>query len=190
MGYPRRTIFLRGKLSYAKILGDPVLNYSKDGKEWTLDLELDKEGEKQAKAEGLNIRKKDNYLDGKPYVTIKQRELRSTGEPNKAPTVKDEAGTTWPVDTKLGNGTKADVKASIVDYGVGKKQGVYLDSVRILQHEEYSATEFPPLSSDDEFFGKAAKAPANRAAKEDAQFKKDFLGETESDDLDDEIPFA
>ena len=31
---------IRGKTSFAKILGDPMLNYNKDGREWKMDLEI------------------------------------------------------------------------------------------------------------------------------------------------------
>ena len=32
------TVVLRGTAMYAKVLGDPVLNYDKDGKEWKFDF--------------------------------------------------------------------------------------------------------------------------------------------------------
>ena len=40
---PQTAVF-RGKAQYAKVLGEPMLNYNKDGKEWKLDLVLADKG--------------------------------------------------------------------------------------------------------------------------------------------------
>jgi hypothetical protein len=66
---------IRGKTSYAKILGDPVLNYSKDGKEWKMDLVIDKDTAKEFKDAGIGdrVKSKPDYLDGQFYVTFKRR---------------------------------------------------------------------------------------------------------------------
>jgi len=34
---PQTAVF-RGKAQYAKVLGEPMLNYNKDGKEWKIDV--------------------------------------------------------------------------------------------------------------------------------------------------------
>lgn len=189
MANARATLFLRGIAQYAKILGTPPLNYSKDGREWTMDVQLDKAGEKQLKDAGLadRVKRKDTYLDGAPYVSLRQRELTADGNPNKAPTVVDIRGMPWDHNNKIGNGSRVDVKVSVVDYGVGKKKGVYLQSTRILDHVPYTASEFPDIKEDDEFF----------AAKSEAEKGDDFVDrfvngaskpDPVDDPLDDDIP--
>lgn len=178
---------IRGKTSFAKILGEPVLNYSKDGKEWKMDLVLDPPVVKELKALGLSdrVKKKDDYLDGKSYITFKQRELRPDGTPNEPVRVVDINGQPWDHTKLLGNGTTVDVKFTVRDYGVGKKQGVYIRSVRVLDLVAYNKEEFAPISEDDEFY-KAAKEMADaNDAEVDKDFREKFLGET--DDLDDEV---
>jgi len=174
---------VRGKLSYAKILGDPVLNYAKDGKEWKLDLEIDPATEKEFKAAGLadRVKRKDNYLDGRPHVTFKQAEFRRdpdpiTGLPKRNDPIKvtDIIGDPWDQKTLLGNGTDADVTFAVADHGPGKKKGMYIRSVRILKHIPYEGgSDAPPISEDDPFYAEAAAA-AEKKAQEAAQFRKDF----------------
>lgn len=157
MATDREIVYLRGKLHWAKVLGDPVLNYNKDGKEWTFDLALDADGVKQAKThKALNIKDKDD--DRGKFVSFKQKELRANGDPNARIRIVDAAGNAWPEDKMLGNGTVADVKAEIRDYGKGKYPGIYPRAIRILDHVEFKSSEFAPLSSDDKFFSKASEA--------------------------------
>jgi len=56
-----QTFVIRGKAMYAKILGDPIPNYDKSGKEWKMDLQLtDKNSLKELKAAGIGDRAKTN----------------------------------------------------------------------------------------------------------------------------------
>ena len=184
----KEIVYMRGKLFWAKVLGDPVDNYSKDGKEWVFDLALDDAGVKQAKAlKVLNIKDKDDER-GK-FITLKQK-LR-TGEgalplEKQRIRVVDAAGKDWDQDTKLGNETVADVKFEIRDYGKGKYPGIYPRAIRILDHKEFASQEFAPLSSDDKFFAKASEAERDIGF---VPSKDDFLGHTASDDLDDDVPY-
>ena len=147
------TYVLRGKLNYPKIVGDPVLNYNKDGKEWKTDFY--DFPVKEVKAMGISdrVKSKENYLDGQSFLTFKVSEFKKDGSANKPPKIVDSNNQPWPDDVKIGNGSDVDVKFSVVDYGVGKKKGVYLRSVRVLRHVPYNDAEsFEPLSKDDEFY--------------------------------------
>lgn len=174
-----QTVFLRGTTMYAKILGDPVLNYSKDGKEWKMDLVIDKNDIKELKSYGIadRVKTKDGYADDKPYISFKQREMRTVnGEevPNDPIRVVDAAGKPWDSNKLLGNGSTVDVKFVVKDWGAGKKKGVYIRAVRVLDHVSFDREEFAPLDETDAFF-KESVAP---------DFKADFG----LSDLDDDLP--
>ena len=185
----REIVYLRGQLHWFKALGDPVPNYNKDGYEWVFDLALDSDGLKQVKSmKALTVKDKDD--DRGKFLTFKQKAERADGTPNQPIRVMDAAGNEWPSTEKIGNGTVADVKFEIRDYGVGKYPGIYPRAVRILDHVAYKSEEFAPLSSDDKFFAKATEAESayKQTPEEDAQFQRDFGGHTASDDLDDDLP--
>lgn len=167
---------IRGKTSYAKILGDPVLNYSKDGKEHKMDLIISDDVEKEFKAVGLGdrIKSKDNYLDGAKYVTFKQAEFQRSGKANDPIPVVDILGEPWDQKKLIGNGSDVDVTFAVVDHGPGKKNGMYIRQVRVLKLVPYEGgNEAPEINPDDPFFAEAEAARA-RKAQEEATFKKDF----------------
>lgn len=181
----KEIVYLRGKLFWAKVLGEPVDNYNKDGKEWVFDLALDDDGVKQAKAlKVLNIKDKDD--DRGKFITLKQKATRADGTPNQPIRVLDAAGKPWNEEQKLGNETVADVKFEIRDYGKGKYPGIYPRAIRVLDHKEFASQEFAPLASDDEFFGKASKLEKDIGY---VPSKDEFLGHTADDDLNDDVPF-
>lgn len=176
------TFVYRGRLQYAKVLGDPVLNYNKDGNEWKFDFVPNdaRTAEKELKAvgKGDRIRSKEDYLNGEKYISFKQAELTRDGKPNRRIRVEDAAGNPWPETKLIGNGSVADVKFVVVDNGPGKFKGMYPRSIRILEHVPYERKEFDDLPEDDEY----ANA-AERAQREYEQFQRDFgVGEPPSDD--------
>lgn len=184
---------IRGKLSYFKMFPDQLhLNYGKDGKEWSTDLILTKEGVADMKSLGISkkVKKKDEYADGQPYVRFTIKEFNSKEEPSRPVEVVDILGNPWPTNDKLGNGTVVDVTFAVVDYG--QTQGAYIRRVRVLDHVPYNAAAPAPLSEEDEYFAKYAeaqkKAEEGKALKkfEQEEFKRDF--QLADDDLDDEIP--
>lgn len=193
---PQTAVF-RGKAQYAKVLGEPMLNYNKDGKEWKIDVVFADEKGIKAEAKKLGIadrvKQKDEYADGLPYMTFKQAEYKRNGEANERVKVTDILGNPWPQDKLIGNGSDIDVKFVVVDYGVGKKHGIYIRSIRVLKLVEYNKQEFDAVSDDDEFAAEAKllqEQRAREAAKADYQFKKDFdlVEETpEVDTLDDDL---
>lgn len=191
---PQTAVF-RGKAQYAKVLGEPMLNYNKDGKEWKIDLVLaDKGTLAEAKKLGIGdrIKQKDDYVDGQSYMTFKQAEFKRDGSANDPIKVTDILGNAWPKDKLIGNGSDVDVKFVVIDYGPGKKSGVYIRSIRVLKLVEYNKKEFDDLPEDDEFAAEA-KAAAEKRARDMEQFKKDFDLDTdegdavEADALDDDL---
>ncbi len=166
---------IRGKTSYAKILGDPVPNYEKTGREWKFDLQIDDGTVKEVKALGIGdrVKSKDAYLNGAPYLSFRQKELRRDGTKNGPIKVVDINGQPWPQDRLIGNGSTVDVRFAVVDFGVGKKKGIYVRAVRVLDHVPFERPDFDPVDEKDEFFEKAkASAP-----------------ETTNNDLDEDMPF-
>ncbi len=182
MANKNQTFVIRGKASYAKILGDPIPNYDKSGREWKMDLQLtSKESVKEMKAAGIGdrVKTKENYLGGAPFMSFKQAEFRKDGVTKNEPIkIVDAAGKPWDPDKLIGNGSDVDVKFAKVDYGPGKKPGVYIRAVRVLSLVPYEKDDFGAVSEDDEFFQEALKVS-------DDEFAKDF---GLSDDLDDELP--
>ena len=176
---------IRGQASFAKILGKPVPNYAKDGLEWKMDLVLSPAGKKEVVALGIKdrIKQKDTYLEGTPYMSIKQAELRKNGDNNDPITVVDIAGNPWDPNKLIGNGSDVEVKFSVVDNGPGKFTGVYIRSVRVLKLIPYSRQEFDEISEDDEFFAEYAAA---KAVEKDELDK--VLDITRKPELDDDIP--
>lgn len=162
---------LRGKTSYAKILGEPVLSYDKTQREWTMDLVIDKNTVKELKPLGISdrVKTKDEYNDGQPFLSFRQRELRpdpATGgtKPNDPiKVVQIDGKTPWPQDKLIGNGSTVDVRFEVRDYGPGKKKGVYIRSVRVLDLVPFEREEFKPLDETDEFYQKAQQVMVRSA---------------------------
>jgi hypothetical protein len=161
------TVTLRGKASYAKILGDPIPNYNKDGREWKMDLILDKTSLPELKKLGISdrVKSKEDYNDGAPYLTFKQAEFKKDGSPNRPIQVVDSRNQPWGEDL-IGNGSDVDVKFVIVDYGPGKKDGVYIRGVRVLNLVSYNKPVFDELDEDDPFYN-SSDAPAGTADEDD-----------------------
>ena len=178
MSKDTQTVYLRGKTMYAKILGDPVLNYSKDGKEWKMDLVIDKEAIKELKAAGIGdrVKSKPDYADGQYYISFKQKELRADGTPNEPIKVVDKTNKPWNDNDLIGNGSTVDVKFVVKDWGAGKKKGVYLRAVRVLDLVRFSRSEFDDLDENDEFY------------EEGKSLAPDFEEDFGVDKLDDELP--
>jgi hypothetical protein len=196
---------MRGTLQYAKVLGDPVLNYNEDGKEWKFDfVPNNAEGAKaELKRVGVDdrLRSKENYLNGRPYMSFKQAELNRDGEPNKRIKITEIDGQTpWDENKLIGNETVADVRFVVIDNGKGKFKGVYPRSIRVLEHIPYERKEFADLPEDDPYYAAAQEAKAKKEA-EYNQFRRDFgldedgedVGNNgadtrDDDDLNDELP--
>ncbi len=189
MANTTQKMVVRGKASFARILGDPVLNYSKDGKEWKLDLVIDDATEKEFKAAGVGdrVKRKETYLNNAPHVTFKQAEFRRSGEPNQPIKVTDILNEPWDQKKLIGNGSDIDVTFVVQDHGPGKKKGMYIRSVRVLKLVEYNAEgDAPPIDEKDPFYAEAVAA-AEKKVREAEQFRKDFGLDDDVSDLGDEV---
>lgn len=188
------TLVFRGTLQYARVLGDPVLNYSKDGQEWKFDfIPNDPAGAaKELASVGVADRLrslKDSEgnprYEGKEYMSFKQNAERKDGTPNTPIRVEDIYGNPWPEDVLLGNGTVADVKFVVIDNGRGKFHGVYPRSIRVLELVPYQSKEFAPIDENDPYFKKVAEAANEQALLAGSAPREPAKADS---DLNDEIP--
>lgn len=191
------TLVFRGTLQYARVLGDPVLNYNKDGQEWKFDFVPNDPAGARKELIGTGANKVADRLralkdsegnpryDGAEYMSFKQAAERRDGTPNTPIRVEDVYGNNWPEDVLLGNGTVADVKFVVIDNGPGKFPGVYPRSIRVLELVPYQSKEFDPIDESDPYFAKAAEA-----AKEIAMLKgvAPKTPERTDEELNDDIP--
>lgn len=200
----KQTIFVTGKLSWAKVLGAPVVNYNKDGREWAFEVEPNEAGIQKLlkagladriKGKGYNIGTKGQHKEREPFIQLKKGEFTKDGNPNTPIRIYDEDDNLW--DAKLneqgnptnliGNGSEADVKLDVRDYGPGKKSGVYPAAIRVTDHVPYESTEFGNMD-EQEGEAYAGNAPVKRAK----AVKKDTVAEdfgTPEANLDDDVPF-
>ncbi len=154
---------MSGKLYWAKIFGPPRLNYNGDGKEWTFEFEPDKDGVAILKEQKLLDRLKNKHDDRPAYLVLKKKELDADGKPNDPIRVYGPDNETWDSKVLIGNGTSAQVKLDIRDYGPGKKKGVYPTAIKVMELVEYKQTDFPETP---------AAVSGAKGKKDD--FKKDF----------------
>lgn len=178
------THVIRGKLHWAKVLGEPRMNTYTEEREWSVDVTPNKDGLAEIGRLGLKDKlrePKENDSRTEDFISFRQREFRTdkSGEKvkNKPIRIVDIEGNEWPQSTLLGNGTVADVKFNLRDNGKGRPKGIYIQAIRVLDLVPYEVQEFAPISSDDEFFSERNDKP-------------DTKGESpEADDLDDDVPF-
>lgn len=146
----RNTVFIKGKLFWAKVLGEPRPNYGGDAREWSFELELDEAGIQtflkngiadRIKGKGYNLGTKGQHKDREPFIQLKKPELNKEGEKNKPIRVYDNEDQPWGEDL-IGNGTEAYVKIDIRNYGAGRKSGVYPVAIKVLDLVEYHSSEF------------------------------------------------
>ena len=191
------TVFAKGTIYWAKVIGDQALvpNFDKNGKEWTIEFEPDDPS--FLKEHGLLDRLKDPlaYADkleregnsekaaaqrefsaGRgDYLVIRKPELTKDGKKNDPFRIYDQDSMPWE-DALIGNGSKADFKLKITDWGPGKKKSIYATAIRITDHVEYESDEFAAMDREEGSGGKAATSkPKAKASK--------------SDNFDDDVPF-
>ena len=198
MANSKATEFLSGSLAWAKVLGEPVTNYNKDGREWTFELDLDEPSIQKLlkhnlgdriKGKGYNIGTKGQHKDRAPFIQFKKPEFNREGEPNKPIRIYDADDNIWDPQLNergeptnlIGNGSKGDVKVDIRDYGVGKKKGIYPGAIRVNEHVEFERTsEFGAMDNDGDDDNTVPAEPAKKTAKK-TTFEEDF-------GLDDDLP--
>lgn len=90
------------------------------------------------------------------YLAFHQDATKANGDPADPIRVVKANGDVWEKeDGLLGNETIGDIKFVVKKYGPGKHDGVYIRAIRVLKLVPYVASEFKPLSEDDEFFAEA-----------------------------------
>lgn len=180
----KATVFLSGKLYWAKILGAPRPNYNGDAREWAFELELDDAGVSilkkhkvadRIKGKGFNIGQNAQFAERNPFILLKKPELSKDGNPNTPIRVYDGDDNEWDQSKLIGNGSSADVKLDIRDYGPGKKVGVYPAAVRVNDLVSYQSSEFGGMDNNSD---------NDEPVKAKDTFAKDF---NLADELDDEI---
>lgn len=173
----KTTVFLSGKVYWAKITGEPRPNYEGTAREWTMEFEPNEAGAKVIEQHKLADRFKTKEGRGK-YLVLRKKEFSQDGNPNTPIRIYDEDNNDWDKSKLIGNASDADVKVDIRDYGVGKKKGIYPVALRVTGLIEYqSADEFSAMDKGDGNEVKAAK-PKGPAP------KRGF-----AEDLDDDLPF-
>ena len=190
-------IVIRGHLNYAKVLGKArphtgLPKYDK-GPLWSVDVTPDAKSRKLLKQHGIegkpkikepSPKDKKRFLTGKndTYLSLKVLAKRSDGEANYPPKVSDARGGKWPEDALIGNGSVADLKIKVVDYGAGSEPGTYLQAIRVLDLVPYEGNDsgFEPLDEEDEYFA---------SPEDDQDVTADDADEDEDEDLDDDVPF-
>lgn len=159
-------IVVRGVLFWAKIVGDarPYTGNPKfnKGPSWSVDITPDARSREIIKAAGIADKLREprgeKETRKETFLTLRQLELRPDGKKNKPPKISDVRDQPWNGDD-IGNGSVADIKIKIKDYG--ETTGAYMQEVRVLKHVPYEGggSGFEPLSPDDEFFGSEEDTP-------------------------------
>ncbi len=177
-------VFVTGRLYWPKIVGDRSLhlNYEQDAREWSYELVPDDTSflkehkllDRLKDKEDLKNPEKGNFL------VLRKPELNYEGEKNDPIRIYDENGKPWDDDTLIGNGTEADVKLSIKDWGKGKKKSIYTVAIRVTNLVPYVSDEFAAM---DETKNSKAKAKSSGGSKPKTKT------ESFDEDLDDDIPF-
>lgn len=173
----RTTVFVKGKVYWAKIIGEPRTNYEGDGREWAYDFEPeDTSFLKEHKLLDRLKEDKKGVIKGE-FLHLKKPELDKDGKKNTPIRIYNNEDEAWD-DRLLGNGTTVVAKLSIVDWGKGKKKSIYTTALRVEELVPYVSNEFGAYDKDDtsKTSGKKAKAA-----------KAEATGEL--DELDDDVPF-
>jgi len=177
------TFVIRGVANWAKVLGPPRLNTFTDEKEWSIDVTPDKDSRALLRKLGINDRlrdPKDGDTREDSFMSFRQREFRKDGTKNDPIRIVDATNQKWG-NSLIGNGSTVDVRFAVKDYGKGKKKGVYIRAIRVLEHVPYESEDFAPLDSDDEYFAEAGNSNYKLPEGLEPQVDDDY-------DLDDDVP--
>ncbi len=187
-----QVIVIRGELNWAKLVGPARPHtgnpkYDK-GPYWSVDITPTAKSLAIIKAAGIADKLREpNDKDSRTekFLTLRILETNDKAKngKNDPPAIVDITGKDWGQERLLGNGTIADIKVKVKDYGSASAKGVYYQKARILDHKPYEGGGFDEIDEDDEFFAKKEEAingPSEAGAKE----------VVENEDLeDDDVPF-
>lgn len=180
----RTTVFVRGKVYWAKIVGDPVDNYEGDAKEWTYELvPYDVTFLKEHRLlDRLKDREDAKNPDKGEYLVLRKPAVNKDGEENKPIAIYDSDNSEWD-GRLLGNGTEVVAKLTIVDWGKGKKKSIWTQAIRVEDLVPYVGNAFSGFDEAEEDEEVATPKKASKAA------PKKKSAPVDDDDLDDDIPF-
>lgn len=201
MAMKSTTVFVSGKVYWAKIVGDGALtnNYEGTGREWTFEFEpddvsflkdhrlLDRLKDPLAYANRLEERGEDEkaekareFAKGRgDYLLIKKAEFDKDGNKNAPFKIVDSDNQPWGEDRLIGNGTTVDVKLNVIDWGPGKKKSIWCSAIRVQDLVPYEADDFAGMDNPK------AKPAATKVSKPKTKAAADeFAAE-----LDDDLPF-
>lgn len=145
-------MIIQGVARWAKIVGEPQLDYNKTGKEWSFDLELDDKAIQTLKDNGCGpayIRFKEGRA---PFVKFVRKSVNRDGSPAKPFTIVDVKKNDWDGKTLIGNGSVLNVKIGLNDVEVGVNKGQKKPSaiaIQVWKLEPYEGGEQFDEGSDD-----------------------------------------
>lgn len=176
------TEFVSGKIYWAKVF-KPVDNYERTGKEWTFDFVPDEKGIEVLKKHRLLDRLKEprDPIPG-DYIRLRKPELDKDGNRNDPIRVLDEDNEDWE-NGNIGNGSSADLRLTIADFGKGKKKAIWTSAIRVTDHVPHEGG----TQSDDPFGGYSSSSASPKKTTKKAPKGKTVVEEL--DELDDDIPF-
>jgi len=173
----RVTVFVPGVVFWAKVIGEPRLNYEKDGREWTYDFVPDDTSFLKEHRLLDRLKEAREPIPG-PYLRMRKSELTKDGEKNEPIRIYDADNNAWD-NRLLGNGTRVVAKLAIVDYGKGKKKGIYTTALRV--------EDLVPFETNE--FGGYDGGKAEPEAKAKPKGKPQTILEELDEGLDDDLPF-
>lgn len=177
------TVFGTGKVYWPKIVGDRALhsNYEGTGREWSYELAPDDTSflKEHKLLDRLKDREDTFNPDKGEFLNLRKPEYTRDGEKNEPIRIYDADNHLWDDNVLIGNGTEVDYKLRIVDYGKGKKKGIYTTALRVTKLVPYEGNEFGAMDNPD-----GDKPKRGPAKKPKSPAKSEGV-----DDLDDDIPF-
>lgn len=146
MAVKRTTVFGTGKIYWPKIVGDRALhdNYDGDARQWAFELAPDDTSflKEHKLLDRLKDKEDAKNPDKGEFLYLRKPEFDRDGNKNEPIRIYNEDNEPWPENVLIGNGTSVDYKLSIVDYGKGKKSGIYTAALRITDLVPYESNEF------------------------------------------------
>jgi hypothetical protein len=117
------------------------------------------------------------------FLSFRHKELKADGTKADPLRIVDAQAEQW--DNRLiGNGTEVNAKFVVKDYGKGRKKGMYLRAIQILDLVPYVVKDFEPVQSGEDSFKE--DSPSEAAPETIARLPEGM--EPEVDNLDDDVP--
>lgn len=142
-----RVNIVSGKARYAKILGAAPPGFDNGPEEWTFDLVLDEDGEKQfLKSGASDFYVKTNKDTGERYLKFSRKLVKRDGGEGKPFSVVGPDGQEWDQKKLIGNGSTLNVKFSLneITHKGAKRLKPSALAIQIWDHIPYeSRAEFP-----------------------------------------------